>query len=122
MTPEALRAHVLASPKLLKVTDLQRIGRLDYHPACRFLENLESDRLVGCLKIGGVPHWSVTFPVDEERVRELRKLHGKAPRLVTQASNPELVIKRPRISAARVRRHLEEHHPGIASRCARCRK
>lgn len=123
-----LRAWVLARPTV-RVADLQRRG-LTYHQACRELEDLESDRLLGRRLVNGIPEWSVAYAVDEERVAALRKLHGKAPRLlgVDLASGPDraayAVNGRPvtKRRAEQVRRHIDEHHPGVLSRCPRCRR
>lgn len=116
-----LRAFVLARGHA-RVADLMREGRLTYHEACRALEDLESDRLVGHRLIHGVPEWSPSYAVDEERVRALRELYGKAPRLVVAVDHLGNGKPVARKQASRIRRHLDEKHPGTASRCARCRR
>lgn len=115
-----LRAFVLARGHT-RVADLMRRG-LTYHEACRALEDLESDRLVGHRLIHGVPEWSPAYPVDEERVKALRVLHGKAPRLVPTdcPKGGNNIPSKSTLSRATLRRHIDERHPGTASRCARC--
>jgi hypothetical protein len=121
MIPD-LRAFVLARGHT-RVADLMRQG-LTYHQACRALEDLESDRLVGHRSIHGISEWSPGYPVDEERVKALRELYGKAPRLVpcSSFSTSSEGGKRARLPRAALRRHISERHPGTASRCARCRR
>lgn len=73
-----LRSYCLSSSSLLSPADLQREFRfLTYSGACRALEELEALRLLGSLQVAGARRWGVFLPVDEERVRTLRRVFRK---------------------------------------------
>lgn len=65
----ALRSYALEQ-QVVSPNDLQRKYRLTWSEACRALEELEADGVLGSMVVGGVRRWSVLFPVDaEQRLR-----------------------------------------------------
>jgi hypothetical protein len=73
----SIRGYCLNLPEV-RVSDLQRVYRLSFSESCRALEELEALRLLGSLPTAGARHWSVRYPVDEERVTVLRRAFGWA--------------------------------------------
>lgn len=71
----AIRAYCLSRSEV-RVSDLQSVYRLSFSGACRALEELEALRLMGSMPTAGARHWSVRYPVDEERVAMLRRAFG----------------------------------------------
>jgi len=68
------RAFAVRSYQPLGPADLQRALRVPYNRAAGLLEELEADRLLGSLIVGGSRRWHVGFQVDEARVSMLRAL------------------------------------------------
>ena len=71
----AIRSYCLSRPEV-RAADLQRVYRLSFSEACRALEELEALRVLGSLPTAGARHWSIRYPVEEDRVRVLRKAFG----------------------------------------------
>jgi hypothetical protein len=62
----------------VRAADLQRVYRLTFSEACRALEELEALRLLGSAPGPGARRWGVGLPVDDSRVRLLRRVLGWA--------------------------------------------
>lgn len=69
----AARQLCLASPGPFKPADLQRTLGVTWSQACRLLEELEGDGLLGSLSLDGLRRWSTAFPIDPARRAAFRK-------------------------------------------------
>lgn len=72
---ESVRSYCLSRSEV-RASDLQRVYRLSFSEACRALEELEALRVLGSMPTAGARCWSVRYPVEEDRVRLLRKAFG----------------------------------------------
>lgn len=72
---ESIRTYCLIRSEV-RASDLQRVYRLSFSESCRALEELEALRALGSMSTAGARCWSVRYPVEEDRVRLLRKAFG----------------------------------------------